>query len=484
MKKMKKAAAMLMAATVAAAMPMTAMAASITVDTDKQLHDGEAYRAYKIFDYTSEDESATDNSKVAYTISRDSAWKSIVEEYTYNSKNAFTLTASKNDPNVYVVETNTEITYDDTFAAAFAKYLSDRVPDDASYIEAEDKQFGNLDRGYYFVNTTTGSLCSLVNSDSEQTLKEKNSLPEVDKTADKSTASIGDTITYTITVTDGEGTETPIVVRDIAEAGLDVDVNSIEVKKIVNGVESTITAADDTYSTSTDDDYTFKVTLSKELVEELDARKDADNDKVVITYTAKLNGDAEIYYSLDESKTNDNTVNLTYYNHEIPGNTVGVATYKFDLVKTDMSLKGLTGAEFKLFKSENGTDEVKVIKVSDGLYRVVANDDEEKEAVAIKAGKATVEGLGSETYYLEETVAPAGYNPLTVRQPVTIFNDSLVAADPVNGVYSEDSGVIVKNNHGALLPSTGGIGTTVFYATGIVVMAGAVFFVVRSKKHE
>ena len=104
MKKMRKVAGMLMAATVAMAMPMSAMAASITVNG---AFENETYKAYKIFDCTSSGDS------YAYTISYffDSAWKSVVEGYEYASgQKLFTLTPSANDAKVLVVTTTTTMT--------------------------------------------------------------------------------------------------------------------------------------------------------------------------------------------------------------------------------------------------------------------------------------------------------------------------------------------------------------------------------------
>ena len=90
----------------------------------------------------------------------------------------------------------------------------------------------------------------------------------------------------------------------------------------------------------------------------------------------------------------------------------------------------------------------------------------------IVAGEVTIRGLKNGTYSLVEIKAPQGYNLLDKAESVVISNAN--KADIVT----------VENSKGIQLPSTGGIGTTIFYAAGIVVMAGAVFFVVRSRKHD
>ena len=115
-------------------------------------------------------------------------------------------------------------------------------------------------------------------------------------------------------------------------------------------------------------------------------------------------------------------------------------------------------------------------------------------------GAAHFKGLAEGKYQLLETVAPNGYNKLETPVTITItakYNDNGTLKDDEfktdneneiitvitvegDGSYSLKAGI--ANNAGALLPSTGGIGTTIFYAAGIILMAGAVFFVVRRKR--
>ncbi|MBQ5812946.1 MAG: LPXTG cell wall anchor domain-containing protein, partial [Clostridia bacterium] len=105
--------------------------------------------------------------------------------------------------------------------------------------------------------------------------------------------------------------------------------------------------------------------------------------------------------------------------------------------------------------------------VKDGdFYRVA--DATETEYVDIEAGEVMIKGLDTDTYYLEEIEAPAGYNMLTARVAVTPDVEAVEA--------------VVVNSIGTELPSTGGIGTTIFYALGAVMVIGAGVLLVAKKR--
>ena len=157
--------------------------------------------------------------------------------------------------------------------------------------------------------------------------------------------------------------------------------------------------------------------------------------------------------------------------------------------KTDESKKLLAGAEFELYASETGNDKISLVAAGENTYRL-ATEEEKAEAGLISAkiltnatSKITVKGLDANTtYWLDETKAPEGYNKLSGRVEVQIQGVNLSTSMTGTQWVAENGGIQVTNKTGALLPSTGGIGTTIFYAAGIVLMAGAVFFVVRRKR--
>ena len=94
--------------------------------------------------------------------------------------------------------------------------------------------------------------------------------------------------------------------------------------------------------------------------------------------------------------------------------------------------------------------------------------------VADATGKATFEGLKAGTYYLEEVAAPTGYNLLA--DPIKV----VISATGVSAYANQEAAV--ANNTGVELPSTGGMGTTIFYTVGGILMAGAAILLITKKK--
>ena len=103
--------------------------------------------------------------------------------------------------------------------------------------------------------------------------------------------------------------------------------------------------------------------------------------------------------------------------------------------------------------------------------------------ITVKNGKVNIYGLAGKTYTLTETKAPDGYNKLVTPETVNLTEGSKAHATFDANVY-KDGGVVVKNNAGTVLPSTGGMGTTLFYVIGGGLMVAAVVLLVTKKRME
>lgn len=326
----------------------------------------------------------------------------------------------------------------------------------------------NLPLGYYAVDTTAGSICSLTNTNSNVTAIEKNSMPTITKEVkedstgawgEKNDADINQKVEFKATITVGTGAQN-YVVHDTMSEGLTFN-NDVAIEGFTKDTDYTVT-------TGCDCKCTFKIDFT-----EAGDAKVAEKTTIVVTYSATLNKSAVI-----AGEGNPNKIYLSYGdNLKTEEDKTITYTYQFQLVKTKEDKTVLPGATFKLYDAATGGKEIPVVEESAGVYRVAV---EGETGVEIEAGYVTIKGLDSATYYLEEIKAPAGYNKLTARKEVTINaanNDATVN----DGTYAS-GGVQVINKTGSLLPSTGGIGTTIFYIVGITLMLGAAIVLISKKR--
>lgn len=338
----------------------------------------------------------------------------------------------------------------------------------------ESVEFTGLNLGYYLVDSSLGALCGLTTTAKTVTIHEKNTAGDMDKKVkidsvnygESNTASIGDTIEYKIEVTIGKGAET-YTLTDKLDASLTLNPSSIEVT--ANNYDNDDFYVVDKVATN---DYTFKVTI--------DGSKLTENTVVTVKYTAVLNEKA--------LKVNNNTATLVYGNNNKIEKTTKTYAYEFDLIKTDSADVLLDGAEFKLYDAQTEGNEIKVILIDaeNNIYRVAYTDAEKAAAVVIKAknGKATIFGLGNGKYYLEETKQPEGFNKLASRAEVIIDDADLKATTEVtdNVIKYVAGGVHIVNTNGTVLPSTGGLGTTLFITIGSLVALIAAVVLVTNKR--
>lgn len=473
MKTAKKLASLLLVMAMVFAMATTAFAAEEkgTITVDNPVAD-QTYTAYKIFDVTYN--SAKTN--YSYTIETTSEWYSTVKAYAETTGNGLTLTGVAGDNTTFVVSTT------DAFSApAFANALKAAVSGKTGTTLTADGttvKAANLDLGYYFVTSSTGALCNLTTTDPTVTIHDKNDIP-FDKVDNKESVDVGEIVTYTITgkVPDYTGFTTyTYLITDTMSEGLTFQKN---VKVTVGGTDVT-SACTITYDK---DGNANKFTVS---IPVLDKQYNI-GDEIKVTYTAVVNEKAV-------AKIENNAATLTYSND--PTDTSKTTTTPEDKetvysakVVINKYVKGsntekLAGAEFLLYKEvkTDGSDTTTkyYYKWNETDKKVEWTTDKAQATVKITndEGAASFDGLKDGTYYLEEVEAPAGYNLLKGPVPVTVNGANATTADLSSLTVTGN----VENSSGAELPETGGMGTTIFYVLGSVLILAAVVLLVTRKR--
>lgn len=226
-----------------------------------------------------------------------------------------------------------------------------------------------------------------------------------------------------------------------------------------------------------------------------------DGATITVTYTAHLNDKAYVNTaggSTGGSTSNINKVYLTYSNNPKDESSIGktpestpVYVYTYQLNNTkyhddDNPNNVLAGAGFRLYSDEacHDEDEIKLKMNDDGTYsRDFSTEGKGVEMISGQDGQFNVKGLDAGTYYLKETTPPDGYSACKVI-PVTIKADHS-RNDQVNLEGSNLTNDIVNIKAGGItLPSTGGIGTTLFYVVGGGLMVAAIVLLVTKKRME
>lgn len=219
-----------------------------------------------------------------------------------------------------------------------------------------------------------------------------------------------------------------------------------------------------------------------------------DGATITVTYTAHLNEKATVNTAGGDTK-NKNSVYLEYSNNpristsldHTTTSEVCVYTYQLNNTKyhdDDTPGNELAGAGFRLYSGKDCTkeQEIKLKKnTTDGTYSPYFGTDAGDEMISDNKGQFNVKGLDAGTYYLKETNPPAGYSACPDKEIVIsathdVYNVSL------SGNLSTT--IINKKAGGITLPSTGGIGTTIFYVVGGGLMVAAIVLLVTKKRME
>lgn len=444
--------------------------------------DGQTYTIYKLLDLESyTPDPGTDDGIYSYKPNK--LWKNFLESAADSAGTKY-FEINENGYATWKGDTT------DSRKAEFAQKALAYAKDEAHPIAGDPRKkeegktltFTNLSLGYYLVDSSVGTLCSLDTTKPAATIQEKNGVPSVDKiitsggvvSADgkSNSASICDTVNFKTTITAQPGAQN-YVLHDKMTDGLTFN-NTVEVKKGKSTVESSKYTLNTTGLT---DGCAFEIEFTQDFCDTLNA-----NDTITVTYSAVLNEKAEI-------GNVDKNTNETWLKYGDSKNTQHKTTttktfemnvFKFYEDKNNSNTeKGLAGATFKLTKDSKDANNITFVKTSNetatnDVYRVAKTD--ETGAVATitspNSGKFTIQGLGAGTYYLTETKQPSGYNKLS--GPVTVVIDENGKVMVKKGANLENATEVkVENKTGTVLPSTGGAGTTMIYLVGAVLVLGS-----------
>lgn len=408
------------------------------------------------------------------------------------------------------------------FARAVAPYLTNPAESTAGN---GTYTIANLDSGYYLVkgkdNTLTNAddfyTAYLMKVVGNMTAAPKGDKPTLNKQIKHNESGewgvvgdnqIGDTVEFrTITkVPNTAGyTKYDYIIHDTMSAELTSNVtSSADVTIKVN--DTTVLTTEYYIVTATGNSFSATVDILQAIA---DGKMNA-NDQLYTYYTGVLNADAKVY---DEGKQ-DNVAYLEYSNNphvdtekgKTPEKKVYDWTFKMGINKVNENGGQLTGAKFAL--SKNGTLKVAdmncdaegipaatteligMVKLSDGVYRV-ATDGDANVLYVVDAGNPVIKGLDDAVdYYLYETKAPAGYNLLS--EPVHFKISAAYNEDGSNytdmtvtvgaAAASNTLSANVVNKSGSTLPETGGIGTTIFYVLGSLLVVGAGVVLITRKR--
>lgn len=451
--------------------------------------------------------------------------------YSYKANSAWE-TWLKNSAEAYV-EFNEQgyVTWvADADAAAFAKAAiahakANNITPDATVTPTADSptaEFTDLDLGYYLVDSSLGTICSLDTTNPSVEIEEKNAVPSCEKKVKEDStgaygsmndADINQTVEFKSIITLPKGSEN-IVFYDTMDAGFtpstegEGDNAKIAVKVYTDDtMENELAAGNytvtETTTTATREESQptkFEISFDQTYLNGL-----TDTVPLYIGYSAKVNSNAVI-----GGDGNLNTCKLRYGDHgdeETKYYTLESQTrtyvWGFDVLKYANNVESnvLAGAEFVLLNKtkdkvaifDNGTFTEWVTvpgggeSWGDGVETTTdaAGKTWRKDAVMTTGddgklfGTTGLNGLDGDTYYLHEVKAPDGYNVLANDESVEITPQADVTNETLTWARHTKK---VNNLSGSLLPETGGIGTTIFYVAGSILLVGAAVLLIVKKR--
>ena len=454
------------------------------------------YTVYKIFDATVNDKA------VSYTLPDGATYEGIDKFFDLSTNGGKTYVQLKSGVD----------------KAALFNWLKDKGTKvgETQNGTGSNLKFGGLDYGYYYIKSSVeGGAATMISSATpEAFVQEKNGEPswgDGSKTTDTDTYSIGDTITYTVeyknalnfyTTENKDGTSTAhkiyqYVLDDTMPTAvtLKTELENFKVWVNDNAVKVDNKNDGDSDAVVTINGNNFKVTIP--WAETHDQKTDGTKEDfyyedvpatIKVTYQGVLTKDATLGSTIsvtDQINTNKATINPNETTTDT-GKKQEVYSGEITIHKVDANekTKKLEGAKFvvidKASKDAEGVKYLKYVETANegkGAFNWKDSLGEATVYTTDKNGAVKISGLAAGTYYLLEIEAPEGYNVLTAPYEVTLTKG--VDDKKVDHLLATPE---VANNKGALLPSTGGMGTVAFAVVGLIVMAGAAVTLIIKKR--
>ena len=499
-------------------MTTTAFAANDGAITINEATVGQVYKLYKIFDATTKD------GNTAYSFTKTGTNAELYAAIT-GEKTPFILSATA-DENVFNVTLKEGIVGSEI--AVFLKGIEDKMGIAIATQEADSTtiEFVTLKYGYYYIAKETsekpGATVGVTSIAPAQIINDKSTKPGpvdpvdpdnpggykvfIDENGELSkesnTANYGDTVTFVLQAKATNYDDGKKIVEYTAYDLLGEGFKDFNVTKVtVNDTEIANYVVDTAASPAT-------ITIPW---------TDGAGDHLYAhTATIKIYCQAVVGEEAVIGETGSNTTNTGWFGWEYDTkepetgdgfedkSTVTTKIYAIAIHKTDAKGKALAGAQFEIYK---GNTKVPVTLVSEGnetnasVYKYDAGSTN-FTVVSPTSGKIVMKGLEGVEYILKETVAPAGYNLLSEAK--TIAATEFSSSTTTMTLYFDENGNLVGENEkvteeavdfdvasaavniinqsGTELPSTGGIGTKLFYTAGGILVAAAIIFIVTKKR--
>ena len=470
---------------------------------------GETYTAYEVLEYTAVDETLNKAAQFTDTHGTYKVTEEWVDFFT-GSEYGLSSYITNYDGEYYVtgVTKANDIAFASAIQTGSIKYIASHTNLTARQAVAQEKTvtISNLPYGYYVIDSSLGAVNSTGLTSPSVLVEEKNvTTPAPEKEVQENSRAaktfsideskcwgewndgqIGDTVTFKTKVTLLPKT-TNVVLHDTMDATLRYNKDAVVYyaadatgSNVTDAVKASVNTDGNGFTVSFDTSYTENLTNTVFVTVVYSA-------KIMITQDAQVNkgqlNDTYVSYGNDGTTEHDRT--YTY-------------TYDINIIKQDENHAALDDTHFNLLAADGKT----VLKVfyKDGVYTLAADQNANNvtdDIVTSSKGEIKINGLDTGVYYLRETQAKAGYNMLTddikISISGTVDSTNNTAVGTISATYGEDNAakignvsvkdniLYVVNTTGAYLPSTGGVGTTMFYLVGgaLILMAVAAFIVKR-----